>query len=329
AGKAVEQRQLMRQARCGPGPVEALILKGLARRVARRVDRFVDSTHEEAVPAGPITLNEDQRGGGGQPGAALKPGGFQACLLHGVTGSGKTEIYLRAIEEVIAQGKEALVMVPEISLTPQTIQRFRGRCGEVAVLHSHLGHAERGGHWRRVAQGQAQVAVGARSAVFAPARRLGIIVIDEEHENAFKQESTPRYHARDVAMELVRLRGAILILGSATPSFEAIHAARSGRMKHLVLSQRVAGRPLPPVEIIDMNRENREVERYSYLSRALMRGIDQTLSRGEQTILFMNRRGFATVITCVRCGHTEKCEQCDISLTSHRGQRETGKGGSG
>ena len=155
AGKAVEQRQLTQQAKCGPGPIEALVLKGLARRVARRVDQFVDSTHEEAAPTGPIALNDDQLGVWNQLEPALKQGGFQAFLLHGVTGSGKTEIYLRAIEEVIRQGKEALVLVPEISLTPQTIQRFRGRCGEVAVLHSHLGNAERGGHWRRVAAGHA------------------------------------------------------------------------------------------------------------------------------------------------------------------------------
>ncbi len=160
AGKAVELRQLTRQAKCGPGPVEALVLKGLARRVARRVDQFADSTQEEAPPAGPVVLNGDQLGAWATLEPALKQGGFQAFLLHGVTGSGKTEIYLRAIEEVMRQGKEALVMVPEISLTPQTIQRFRGRCGEVAVLHSHLGNAERGGHWRRVAAGHAQVIVG-------------------------------------------------------------------------------------------------------------------------------------------------------------------------
>src|SRR5205807_939835 len=148
---------------------------------------------------------------------ALQRGGFQAFLLHGVTGSGKTEVYLRAIEEVLKQGKEALVLVPEISLTPQTIQRFKGRCGEVAVLHSHLGDAERGGHWRRVAQGQVQVVVGARSAVFAPAPRLGLIVIDEEHEHTFKQETTPRYHARDVAVMRARLEEVPILLGSATP----------------------------------------------------------------------------------------------------------------
>jgi primosomal protein N' (replication factor Y) len=242
-------------------------------------------------------------------------------LLQGVTGSGKTEVYLRALKTALAQNKQAIVLVPEIALTPQTAQRFERRLGRerVAVLHSHITDGERAEAWRAVRAGKIDVVVGARSALFAPLPRLGIIVIDEEHENAFKQESTPRYHARDVAMELARLSGAALVLGSATPSFESIYATKTGRMKLLMLSQRVAGRPMPPVEVIDMNRENREVERYSYLSRKLTDAIAQTLQRGEQTILFMNRRGFATVITCVKCGHTEKCEQCDISLTSHRG----------
>ena len=193
------------------------------------------------------TLNADQLRSG-RPEPALNGGGFQAFLLHGVTGSGKTEIYLRAIEEVVRQGKEALVLVPEISLTPQTIARFRGRCGEVAVLHSHLGNAERGGHWRRVAGGQVQVVVGARSAVFAPTRKLGLIVIDEEHENSFKQEATPRYHARDVAVMRARLENIPILLGSATPSLESWHNAQRGQYTLLTLPQRVLDRPLPQVD---------------------------------------------------------------------------------
>src|SRR5262249_51184238 len=181
-GQPVEVQRLTRLVRCGPGPVEAPGGKGLARRTTRRVDRFTDSAEQVAAPAGPVTLNEDQRRVWALLQPALQQGGFKAFLLHGVTGSGKTEIYLEAIDEVVGQGKEALVLVPEISLTPQTIQRFRGRSHEVAVLHSHLGDAERGGHWRRVAVGHVQVVVGARSAVFAPTRRLGLIVIDEEHE---------------------------------------------------------------------------------------------------------------------------------------------------
>jgi len=318
AGKPIEQRQLLRQAKCGPGPVEALLRRGLARRVARRVDRFVDSTQEEPAPAGPIALNEDQLVVWDQLGPALKQGGFQAFLLHGVTGSGKTEIYLRAIEEVIAQGKEALVMVPEISLTPQTIQRFRGRCGEVAVLHSHLGNAERGGHWRRVAAGQAQVIVGARSAIFAPAKRLGLIVIDEEHESTFKQESTPRYHGRDVAVMRARLENIPVLLGSATPSLESWHNAQRGQYTLLSLPQRVLDRPMPEVGLIDLRHQPLKRGRPLAISDALEHAMRSTLKDGGQVMLLLNRRGFSTHVHCPSCGHVESCRFCDLGLTYHK-----------
>src|SRR5207253_5687822 len=219
-----------------------------------RVEHFAD-TSDDAAPDGPLVLNADQETVWRQLEPDLLAGGFHAFLLHGVTGSGKTEIYLRAIEEVAKQGKEALVLVPEISLTPQTIQRFKGRCGEVAVLHSHLADAERGGHGRRVAAGHVHVVVGARSAVFAPARKLGLIVIDEEHETTFKQESTPRYHARDVAVMRARLENIPIILGSATPSLESFHNAERGQYTLLTMPNRVLDRPLPPVHLIDLRHE--------------------------------------------------------------------------
>ncbi len=178
------------------------------------------------------------------------------------------------------QGKEALVLVPEISLTPQTIARFRGRCGETAVLHSHLGDAERGGHWRRVAAGQVQVVVGARSAVFAPARKLGLIVIDEEHENTFKQESTPRYHARDVAVMRARLENIPILLGSATPSLESWHNAQRGQYTLLTLPQRVLDRPLPPVTLIDRRHDEPRRGRFPALSGGLERAMRDALARG-------------------------------------------------
>lgn len=317
-GKAVEQRQLARQAKCGPGPIEALVLKGLARRVARRVDRFVDSTAEEETPHGPIVLNEDQLGVWNQLEPVLKQGGFHAFLLHGVTGSGKTEIYLRAIEEVTRQGKEALVMVPEISLTPQTIQQFRGRCGEVAVLHSHLGNAERGGHWRRVAAGQVQVIVGARSAVFAPTKRLGLIVIDEEHENTFKQDTTPRYHGRDVAVMRARLENIPILLGSATPSLESWHNAQRGQYTLLSLPQRVLERPLPQVALIDLRHQPPKRGRPSAISDALEHAMRSSLKAGGQVMLLLNRRGFSTHVHCPTCGHVETCRFCDLALTYHK-----------
>ncbi len=316
--EGIEVRQLARLVRCGSGPIEALLHKGLARRVIRRVDRFAESPDENAVPEPPHQLNEDQARAWSRIEPALEQGGFRAFLLHGVTGSGKTEIYLKSIEKVIAQGKEALVLVPEISLTPQTIARFRGRCKDVAVLHSHLGDAERGGHWRRVAGGHTQVVVGARSAVFAPTRKLGLIVIDEEHENTFKQESTPRYHARDVAVMRARLEGIPIILGSATPSLESWHNAHRGQYTLLSLPTRVLERPMPPVDLIDMRHASPHPGRNRAISDALESAMRHALKDGGQVMLLLNRRGFSTHVHCPACGHVEQCRFCDLALTYHR-----------
>ncbi len=318
AGRPLEARQLRRVARCGPGVLDKLVDKGLARRVVRRVDTFADTTEEADAPAEPLTLNVDQLGVWAPIEQAVRAGGFRPFLLHGVTGSGKTEVYLRAIEEVLRQGKEALVLVPEISLTPQTIQRFRGRCGEVAVLHSHLGDAERGGHWRRVFNGQVQVVVGARSAVFAPARKLGLIVIDEEHEHTFKQESTPRYHARDVAVMRARLENIPILMGSATPSLESWHNAERGQYTLLTLPNRVLQRPMPPVHLIDLRAEPPGRVSTSALSPSLERAMREALRDGGQVMLLLNRRGFSTHVHCSGCGYVEGCRFCDLALTYHR-----------
>ncbi len=314
----VEVRDLSRRLHCGPGPIEALLEKGLIRRHTRRVDRFLDSSDEPAESTGPITLNADQLQAWSTLEPALHQGGFHAFLLHGVTGSGKTEIYLRAIEEMARQGKEALVLVPEISLTPQTISRFRGRCGDVSVLHSHLGDAERVGQWRRFSAGQAPVVVGARSAVFAPTRKLGLIVIDEEHESTFKQESTPRYHARDVAVMRARLENIPILLGSATPSLESCHNAQRGQYTLLSLPQRVLERPMPPVALIDRRHEEPRRGRFPALSAGLEKAMHEALRDGGQVILLLNRRGFSTHIHCPSCGHIETCRFCDLGLTYHR-----------
>ncbi len=318
SGRVLEARQLARLAKCGPRPLEALVEKGYVRRVVKRVDRFSDSSEDAAADEGPITLNADQEAVWAPVEQALRSGGFHALLLHGVTGSGKTEIYLRAIEEVLRQGKEALVLVPEISLTPQTIARFKGRCGEVAVLHSHLGDAERGGHWRRVFGGQVQVIVGARSAVFAPSRNLGLIVIDEEHEHTFKQESTPRYHARDVAVMRARLENIPILMGSATPSLESWHNAQRGQYTLLNLPSRVLDRPLPQVALIDLRHEQPGRVRFSALSPSLERSMREALRDGGQVMLLLNRRGFSTHVHCPACGYVEACRFCDLSLTYHQ-----------
>ncbi len=318
AGKPLELRQLARLARCGQAPLDALVEKGLARRLTRRVDKFAPALEEPTPPEPSLTLNADQQQAWTPIAQAIHQGGFQAFLLHGVTGSGKTEIYLRALEEVVRQGKEAIVLVPEISLTPQTIQRFRGRCSEVAVLHSHLGDAERGGHWRRVAAGQVQVVVGARSAVFAPTRRLGLIVIDEEHEGTFKQESTPRYHARDVAVMRARLENIPILLGSATPSLESWHNAERGQYHLLSLPRRVLERPLPHVALIDLRHEGVGRGRLHALSPSLERAMREALAGGGQVMLLLNRRGFSTHVHCPACGYVEACRFCDLALTYHR-----------
>ncbi|MFH0939696.1 MAG: primosomal protein N' [Planctomycetota bacterium] len=307
--------------------LKALEKAGLLTISEQRFDTGQSFDHADTREVDDLVLNAEQQTALTKIEAALSltpssnPGPVCAgFLLQGVTGSGKTEVYLRALKTALAQGKQGLVLVPEIALTPQTAQRFEQRLGRerVAVLHSHMTDGERAEAWRAARSGKIGVVIGARSALFAPLPRVGLIVIDEEHENAFKQESTPRYHARDTAMELARLSNAVLVLGSATPSLEALRAAQTGQLTHLFLTRRVAGRPLPPVEIVDMTHENRETQRYSYLSRQLIRALDESLARREQVILFMNRRGFATVITCLRCGHTEKCPHCDVTLTSHR-----------
>jgi primosomal protein N' (replication factor Y) len=318
ASEPIELRRLAPLANCGPGPIMALEKKNLVRRLVRRVNSTFSSLGWDDHTEPAVHLNDDQLRAWAPIEETLRQGGHRSFLLHGVTGSGKTEIYLRAIEEVIQQGKEAIVLVPEISLTPQTIQRFHGRCGPVAVLHSNLGAADRGTQWRRIAAGQAHVVVGARSAVFAPTTRLGLIVIDEEHENSFKQDSTPRYHARDVALTRARLENVPLILGSATPSLESWHMARQGQITLLTLPKRVLDRPLPPVVLIDERHEPPARGRFRAVGPTLERAMHDTLRGGGQVILLLNRRGFSTHIQCPACGHVEHCKFCDLSMTFHR-----------
>lgn len=246
-----------------------------------------------------------------------------AFLLHGVTGSGKTEIYLQSISRCIEQGRQAIVLVPEISLTPQMVERFKGRFGDqVAVMHSRLSGGERYDEWRKIREGRVKVAIGARSAVFAPFDRLGLIIMDEEHEGSYKQEETPKYHARDVAVTRAHQHGAVVILGSATPALESYHAARSQSNDEfapllLEMNQRALGNTLPEVHIVDMREELRAGNR-SMFSRSLHQGIAQRLERGEQTVLLLNRRGYSTFVMCRSCGYVAGCPECDISLTYHQ-----------
>jgi len=321
-GQPLEILQLARLAKCTTGVIHGLVKKGLVRKFSERIEKDLASPDREGGGEGArspdITLNADQARVWARVRTALAVGTYKPFLLHGVTGSGKTEIYLKAIEQIIRQGKEAIVLVPEIALTPQTIARFQGRCGNVAVMHSHLTNAERGAYWRRVATGHVQVVVGARSAVFAPTRKLGLIVIDEEHEHTFKQESTPRYHARDVAVMRARLENIPILMGSATPSLESWSNAAKGNYTLQSLPNRVEDRPLPKVNIIDMRHEPKTPGKRFAIGQTLEAAMKKTLKAKGQIILLLNRRGFSTHVHCQACGHVAQCANCDLALTFHR-----------
>jgi primosomal protein N' (replication factor Y) len=318
-GGRAEEKALLTEAGCGAAVITALRKAGLV--VRERVEKEEPFAYPRVRKRPPYTLNPEQARAMAQVEAIRRAGRFGVLLLFGVTGSGKTEVYLQAIAKVVAEGKQAIVLVPEISLTPQTIARFRERFDRVAVLHSHLAAGERARYWRSIQRGEAQVVVGARSAIFAPTPHLGLIVIDEEHETTFKQETSPRYHARDVAIMRAHRSGIPVILGSATPTLESYHNSVLGKFRRAVLSQRVEARPLPEVEVVDMGREMVEQKRLVALSRRLELLMRESVARGEQVILFLNRRGFATYIFCPRCGFVLKCPQCDITLTFHRTPR--------
>ena len=271
--------------------------------------------------APPPELNDEQKICVARLAAALDAGRFQPFLLDGVTGSGKTEVYFRAVERCLENGRQALLLVPEIALTPQMIRRYRARFGSgLAIFHSGLGAAERLDHWRRIRDGRARVALGARSAIFAPFARLGLIVVDEEHDGSYKQEGTVPYQGRDMAVVRARRAGAVLILGSATPSLESLHNVEQGRYERLVLTRRATGMPAPTMVIIPLaDAAVREGMSFNDLiSPPLQRAIEETLARERQVLLFLNRRGFAPSLLCRRCGQAVTCPNCSVTLTLHR-----------
>ena len=245
-------------------------------------------------------------------------------LLHGVTGSGKTEIYLQAIAHALEQGKGAIVLVPEIALTPQTVERFKARFSSgklqtlVAVLHSHLSAGERHDEWHKIRQGRARIVIGARSAIFAPVEPLGLIIVDEEHEQTYKQEEAPRYHARDVAVMRGQMENAVVVLGSATPSMESFYNCKRGKFTLLELPERVDDQKMPYVRVVDMRQAMHNEKGPPLFSPQLKEAIHQRLDRGEQTILFLNRRGYSTSLQCPKCGYVANCPNCSVSLTYHR-----------
>lgn len=270
----------------------------------------------------PHVLNPHQQEAFDKIKVAIAAREFRTFLLHGVTGSGKTEVYLRAIEATLATGRGALLMVPEIALTPAVAGQFYHRFGDrVAILHSAFNDSERAAQWRRIRAGDASVVVGTRSGVFAPVRSLGLIVVDEEHDQSYKQEETPRYNGRDVAIVRARQAGACVVLGSATPSMESRYNAERERYTMLELPERIEKRPLPEVELIDMREEFLETRRQSTFSRRLLSAIGERLASGEQTMLLLNRRGFSSFVTCRSCGERIQCRNCAVTLTFHRRDR--------
>jgi primosomal protein N' (replication factor Y) (superfamily II helicase) len=309
--------ELAQAAKCTLGPIGELRKKKFVKAEVRRIQQL--EVEETATPREEhLQLNPDQQVALDCILSALRDRRHETILMHGVTGSGKTEVYIRAIDEVIQYGRQAIVLVPEISLTPQTRSRFKSRFSSVAVLHSHLSDAERHWHWQQIARGEVQVIVGARSAVFAPTPQLGLIVIDEEHDGSFKQGESPRYHARDVALRRAEMENVPLVLGSATPALESWQQAAAGHFKLIDMPRRVSDRPLPAVATIDLRTEFQNRSSRGVVSRSLQRAIEEALREDGQVILLLNRRGFNTHIQCPACGHVVKCPACDLALTHHR-----------
>ncbi len=303
-------QQLCRELKTTPATLRELGAKGLV-TVKLRQKRRDPLAGRRILPSKPLKLNEAQAAALEEIDSSPKP-----VLLHGVTGSGKTEVYLQAIAKVLAAGKGAIVLVPEIALTPQTVQRFVSRFGDrVAVLHSALSDGERYDEWHRIRKGEANVVIGPRSAVFAPVANLGLIVVDEEHETSYKQDETPRYQARDVAVLRASIEGARVVLGSATPSLESWLNAERGKYSCATLPSRAGAGTPPRALIVDMSGPEGAGRIYS---RELLDAIKTRLDRAEQTILFLNRRGWARSVTCERCGHVIECPDCSVPYTYHK-----------
>ncbi len=337
-GKLTERQRLLVESVGASGPVPLpvlrlsfrnasalvgnLVRKGALLQEERECYRSPGAEPQIGARNGTIRLNEDQRAALQEILKGISGGRFAPYLLHGVTGSGKTEVYLQAIREAVKDGGGVIFLVPEIALTPQLLSRFREsfRDQEIAVLHSGISNRARYDQWRRIRRGEIRIVAGARSALFAPVRNLRLIVVDEEHDGSYKQDDRMRYNARDLALVKARLHAAAVVLGSATPSLQSYLNSAGKRYRRLRLPRRVEDRPLPAVEIVDMKAENEEKGGVPVLSRALRQAVAETLNARKQTLLFLNRRGFNTFLTCLDCGHVFRCLNCAVSLTHHAGE---------
>jgi primosomal protein N' (replication factor Y) len=313
--------QLLKLAQVTRSVIERMLRGGLLESWEEPLDPAEDPFDAGYTPAA-HALNADQESVLKAIRARIELGEFGVQLLHGVTGSGKTEVYLRAVQEMLARGKTALILVPEIALTlwigRQCRSWFGARFEGVAVLHSALSDVERAREWRRVRNGEARVVVGTRSAVFAPIENIGLIIVDEEQENSFKQEETPRYHGRDVAIVRAKLEDALALLGSATPSMESFHHTRNGKYELLTLRSRVADRSLASVELVDLREEFQQTHQTSPISTKLHAGIQECLASGTQALVLINRRGYSWSVLCRSCGASVQCVNCSISMTHHK-----------
>ena len=322
----VPRAKVLSRLKIGASSAEALVEKGLLKEVMlseRREAYDDDLAKSDQVAAQTFSLTDEQDAAAQTIIGAMRTGEFTRYLLHGITGSGKTEVYIAAIREALAEGGSAIFLVPEVALTPQTVGRLRSRFekesgAHAVVWHSHLSDGERYDAWHALATGEARIVVGARSAIFAPMPNLRLVVVDEEHEPAYKQEETPRYHGRDVAVYRAHLNNAVCVLGSATPSLESLHNTRQGKYEILRLTKRIDHRQLPLVHVVDMKREWAKERRSVVFSAFLIQKMRERLDNGEQTILFLNRRGYDSSLRCPECGYVAECDHCDLSLTHHR-----------
>jgi primosomal protein N' (replication factor Y) (superfamily II helicase) len=317
SGEQMLMSDLVRAAKVTHSTLRSLEEKGFI-HIAEGVQGRDPLANQEFLRTKDLKLNSEQAECLVKITAGIDSGSLKVVLLHGVTGSGKTEVYLQALSRALSLGKGAIVLVPEIALTPQTVERFRGRFGEgLAVLHSHLSDGERHDEWHRVKRGEANVVVGARSALFAPVKNLGLIVVDEEHEGTYKQEESPRYHARDMAVMRGHLEGCTVVLGSATPSVESLENVHQGKYELARLDIRADDRQLPVVKVVDM-RHQRYEGKPTLFSSELVEGIRLRINLGEQVILFLNRRGYSKNLTCPECGFVPECPDCSVALTFHK-----------
>ncbi len=322
---AVEQLEVLSEVNCRITPLKKLAEQGLVKTTEKAVLVSLPVIPEGmSLKSESVHLNDDQEKALEHFNRCVDSGEFGVTLLHGVTDSGKTEIYIRAVEHVLEQGKTAIVLLPEIALTAQTVQRFSDRFEKIAVMHSQLSGTQRNAQWQSIKSGSARVVIGARSAVFAPLDNLGLVVVDEEHEPSYKQDTTPRYHGRDVAIKRVQLAGAHCILGSATPCLESLFNSRQKKHYYLVqLPRRVNNLPLPEMKLVDLRKIHSGTNPLNLVSPPLLEHLKSALGRGEQAMLLLNRRGYSNFVYCPACRYMLHCRNCDVTLTFHKSKMQT------